>query len=411
VFTLSNDSAYVVGSANSATLTFGYTAVAAPSTPSTSTSTTTSTTPTTTTPTTTTASAADVTWFDDALPAGAFGGGSGGDSWNWVTSSPAPFSGTKAHQTAIAAGVHEHYFNWASNALTPAAGDKLFFYVYLDASNTPSEIMLSFAADNWEHRAYWGANQINNGTNGTASRFNAGALPAAGQWVRLEVAASSLGLEGKSIQGMSFTLFGGRATFDKLGKTSGTSTSSTSTASTSTSTATGTSLTGLSTGGTDFVWVDDALPAGAGTGATGGDSWNWVTTGTFSGTQAHQSTLAAGLHEHYFNWASASMNVTTGDVLYTYVYLDPANLPSTIMLSFGADNWEHRVYWGANNISYGTNGTAGRYYAGPLPAAGQWVRLEVPASALALEGQNVQAMCFSTFDGRVTFDKTGKVTP
>jgi len=30
----------------------------------------------------------------------------------------------------------------------------------------------------------------------------------------------------------------------------------------------------------------------------------------------------------------------------------------------------------------GTNGTASQYPAGALPAAGQWVRLEVPASAV-----------------------------
>ncbi len=405
IFALASDSAYTVGSANKATLTFGLTAVTTPTTPTT----TEPTTPTTTTPPTTTAptTSADTVWFDDALPAGASGGGTNGDGWNWVTSSPAPFSGTKAHQTNLAAGLHEHYFNWASNALTPAAGDKLFFYVYLDAANAPAQIMLSFSADNWEHRAYWGGNYITNGTNGTASRYRVGDLPAAGQWVRLEVSAAALGLEGQSIKGMSFSLYGGRATFDQLGKTS--ASSITSSSSTTTTSPTGPTASTPTTG-TDFVWVDDSVPAGAGTGVSGGDAWNWVTTGAFSGSKAHQTAAGSGLREHYFNWASNKMTVGTGDVLYTYVYLDPANLPSTIMLSFGADNWEHRVYWGSNTITYGANGTAGRHYAGPLPAAGQWVRLEVPASALALEGQSVQAMCFSTFNGRVTFDKTGKVS-
>ena len=50
--------------------------------------------------------------------------------------------------------------------------------------------MLSFFADNWEHRAYWGANTINYGTDGTASRKSMGALPAKGEWVRLEVSAA-----------------------------------------------------------------------------------------------------------------------------------------------------------------------------------------------------------------------------
>jgi len=55
-------------------------------------------------------------------------------------------------------------------------------------------------------------------------------------------------------------------------------------------------------------------------------------------------------------------------------------------------------------MTYGTNGTASRYYVGPLPTAGQWVRLEVPASAIGLEGQSLTGMSFSVYNGRVTWD-------
>jgi hypothetical protein len=47
-----------------------------------------------------------------------------------------------------------------------------------------------------------------------------GAIPAAGQWVRLEVPASQVGLEGRTIKGMAFSLYGGRATWDEAGKSS-----------------------------------------------------------------------------------------------------------------------------------------------------------------------------------------------
>lgn len=40
------------------------------------------------------------------------------------------------------------------------------------------------------------------------------------------------------------------------------------------------------------------------------------------------------------------------------------------MLSWNADGWEHRAYWGANSINYGTDGSASRHFAGPLPATG-----------------------------------------
>jgi hypothetical protein len=158
--------------------------------------------------------------------------------------------------------------------------------------------------------------------------------------------------------------------------------------------------------------MDDTLPAGAGTGSSGGDGWNWVTTNPapFSGAKAHQSNLASGLHDHLFNWAGATLPVNTGDTLFCYVYLGPSNPPTEIMLSWNADNWEHRAYWGANSINYGTDGTTGRHYMGPLPQTGQWVRLEVPASAVGMEGQTAIGMGFSLYDGRATWDYTGKTS-
>jgi hypothetical protein len=66
----------------------------------------------------------------------------------------------------------------------------------------------------WEHRAYWGSNLIPFGTTNTPSRYGVAALPSYGQWVRLEVPASAVGLEGRTIAGMAFTLYDGQAWFD-----------------------------------------------------------------------------------------------------------------------------------------------------------------------------------------------------
>jgi hypothetical protein len=384
------------------------------STPTTTTTTTTSSTPTTTTTSTSTASASgDTVWFDDALPAGAGAVSTGGDSWNWVNSNPAPFSGASAHQSNIAAGIHEHSFGWASSPLTIASGEKLVAYIYLDPANTPSEVMISWFSDNWEHRAFWGNDSIAYGAKGTASRYYMGPLPASGQWVRLEVPASAVALEGASITGMSFGLYDGRATWDAIGKAGAASTSTTS-GSTSTSSGSTTTTSGSTTTTTaiDETWVDDALPAGAGGVSTGGDSWNWVSSNPapFTGASAHQSSVAPGVHEHFFGWASTPLTIASGDKLFTYVYLDPANMPTEVMLSWYSDNWEHRAYWGADFMAYGTNGTTSRYYVGALPAAGQWVRLEVPASAVGLEGASLTGMGFGLYNGRATWDKAGKVT-
>src|SRR5205807_1612791 len=171
----------------------------------------------------------DVVWVDDAVPAGALPASDGGDAWNWISSNPTPYSGTQAHQSVLVGGEHQHYFYNATATLAVAVGDSLFAYVYLDPANPPSEVMLQWNDGSWEHRAYWGANLLGWGTDGTVSRSYMGALPAGGQWVRLAVPAAQVGLEGRTLNGMAFTLVAGRATWDHAGKSSGGSLTTTTT--------------------------------------------------------------------------------------------------------------------------------------------------------------------------------------
>ena len=89
----------------------------------------------------------------------------------------------------------------------------------------------------------------------------------------------------------------------------------------------------------------------------------------------------------------------------------PTNPPTEIMLAWNdGSSWEHRAFWGADSVTYGTTGTASRHYVGALPAAGQWVKLMVPASALGLEGAVLSGMDFTLFDGRATWNATGKAS-
>ncbi|MEW6304923.1 MAG: Ig-like domain-containing protein [Verrucomicrobiota bacterium] len=420
-------------------------------------------------------------WIEDSLPAGAVPGASGGDAWAWV-SNPAPYSGALAHQSAIASGIHQQYFQGATATLTVNPGDALFVYVHPDPANPPSEIMLQWNDGSWEHRAYWGANNIDWGIDGTASRRFMGPLPPPGQWTRLEVPAYLVGLDGRTLNGMAFTLFGGRATWDYVGAMAGnfpppdTSppdvyfmepeegavVSASITVSAEASDDSGVAsvqiqLDGVNLGpemtfdpfaitwdttavpnGThtltavarDFagnqavsapvtvtvdngtavatVWIDDVLPTGATPGASGGDAWTWVNDpAPYSGASAHQSAALPGLHQHYFSGATATLAVNPGDTLFAYVYLDPANPPTEIMLQWNDGSWEHRAYWGANNIDWGINGTASRRFMGALPPPGQWTRLEVPASAVGLESRTLNGMAFTLYDGRATWDFVG----
>lgn len=160
----------------------------------------------------------DQVWVEDSVPTSAVIGGD--ESWNWLNSNPVAVSGASAHQSNTASAAHQHYFYNApaTQTLSVGAGDRLYTYVYLDPANVPSEIMLQWYDGSWEHRAYWGANQISWGNDGTESRQKMGQLPTPGQWVRLEVPASAVNLEGHTLSGMAFTLFGGRATWDRAGK-------------------------------------------------------------------------------------------------------------------------------------------------------------------------------------------------
>ena len=108
--------------------------------------------------------------------------------------------------------------------------------------------------------------------------------------------------------------------------------------------------------GNETVWVEDALPAGSSPNSDGGDSWNWVSSNPapFSGAKAWLSAVSGGEHQLYFSGASAQLAVNTGDRLFAYVYLDPANLPGEVMLQWNNGSWEHRAYWGANTLGWGS---------------------------------------------------------
>src|SRR5204863_2108128 len=108
----------------------------------------------------------------------------------------------------------------------------------------------------------------------------------------------------------------------------------------------------------DTVWVEDALQAGATPAGDGGDGWNWISSNPtpYSGVLAHRAEVASAEHQHYFYNATAMLSVGVGDSLFAYVYLDPANPPSEVMLQWNDGSWEHRAYWGANLIAWGNDG-------------------------------------------------------
>jgi len=119
------------------------------------------------------------------------------------------------------------------------------------------------------------------------------------------------------------------------------------------------------------------------------------------------------LIQHYFHQAKKTRDVQPGDRLYAWVWIDPNDLPETVMLQVhDGSNWEHRAFWGADRIPFGGIGadTPAHRSMGELPAAGEWVRLEVPCDQVGLlSGTTLAGFAFTQFGGTVIWDDAGTI--
>ncbi|HEV3162968.1 MAG TPA: PSD1 and planctomycete cytochrome C domain-containing protein [Isosphaeraceae bacterium] len=162
----------------------------------------------------------------------------------------------------------------------------------------------------------------------------------------------------------------------------------------------------------DYVWVDDAVPAGAQPTTEGkpGKAWSFVTRPehpVLSGEKSLMQRLE-GQGQHAFMNAKPGLRVGEGDILFAYVFIDPTNPPKELMLEWHSDGWKHRAYWGENLIDYGTDGTTERVRVGSLPITGKWVRIEVEAAKVGLKpGTMLTGAAFTQHGGTVYWDKAG----
>ncbi len=148
-------------------------------------------------------------WFEDRVPAGTISGG----SWEWTTLTRRP-----VHTEKGSLGLYGHWFEGDPVGLAVGKGDVLYAYVYLPEHERPLMIALEWHdGTSWEHRAFWGNDLLRDGKAGTSSRHRGGDLPGSGRWVRLEVPAAKLDLEGKTLRGVAFKLYGGQASWGRTG--------------------------------------------------------------------------------------------------------------------------------------------------------------------------------------------------
>lgn len=161
---------------------------------------------------------ADFSWVDDAQA----NGGRTEGTWEFVGKNEAPVFSKRfsRRQVAPPGKTVQHAFRNATRTFTLTAGDRLFAYLYIDPESPPETVMLQWNDGTWEHRAFWGADKIEFGGIGTDTPAHTpmGALPAAGEWVRLEVDPGDVGLEpGSVLNGIAFAQFGGTVYWDVAG--------------------------------------------------------------------------------------------------------------------------------------------------------------------------------------------------
>jgi len=148
-------------------------------------------------------------WFAATRPKGSAPSG----TWKDDT-----LGGKDAHTDPPSTAVHSHGFTKAAEPFQVGTNDVLFATVYLPPDQLPRQIMLKWHdGQGWEHRAFWGEDLIGEGKPGTASRFRVGDLPQPGRMVTLEVPAAVVGLAGRSVSGMMFSLHGGQAVWGNSG--------------------------------------------------------------------------------------------------------------------------------------------------------------------------------------------------
>lgn len=94
---------------------------------------------------------------------------------------------------------------------TGKQGRALRQWVRIEAERPPLELLIQVRTKDgdWNHRGYWGQDLIQWGEPVTTQRWPMGALPKAGTWTALVIPAAALGLEGREIDNLGFSVHGG----------------------------------------------------------------------------------------------------------------------------------------------------------------------------------------------------------
>jgi hypothetical protein len=157
-------------------------------------------------------------------------------------------------------------------------------------------------------------------------------------------------------------------------------------------------------------WFDDEFPPGGRAFASPGHPTMLVTAeqGQVLSGQKSLKRSDIGLSQDVYE-NGGPFEIPADGRLFAHVWIDPQNVPRSIMLQYHTSGWLHRAVWGDYEaIDWGQKGTTQRVHQGDLPETGKWVRLDVPADQLGLKpGDKVTGFAFTQFGGTVYWDQAG----
>ncbi|MES2034788.1 MAG: hypothetical protein V4466_11470 [Pseudomonadota bacterium] len=145
--------------------------------------------------------------------------------------------------------------------------------------------------------------------------------------------------------------------------------------------------------------------------------------GPVTATRIRRIAAGTATQGHGFGGAVSSLDIGTGDQVYVWVRIaDAAGLTNlTLRLGEGADatgggDLSRTVFWGQDSV--GPSGNTPPVRLGDLPAAGGWVRLEIPSETTwgagvafkSLVGIKVNGLQFHQVGGTVEWGPVGKIS-
>ena len=136
-----------------------------------------------------------------------------------------------------------------------------------------------------------------------------------------------------------------------------------------------------------LVFADELPKAAMIEGSAGLKSWAWVAAPPAAphGEKGHRQLGETNAPAHHRVSGLPAVMLSPRDRLVTWIFLDPAKPPREIMVEWLAGTeWEHRAYWATEERDSRLPDPPHRRWMGPLPEAGRWVRLEVPAGEVGI---------------------------